>query len=158
MCLVYGTWEWSKGDRCNAYYALAAWMAFSKFVKLITHFIRFPIDVFLWPVSVLFGWYHGIIKWHAMCTLNEVSGSHLHRSSPPLTGNRRPGDPALELTHPIRREWLSRTKSITDTSTIATKKHSSRKCLLLTTLRTHRLSQPELPPAWHSGSASIGII
>lgn len=47
-------------------------MIFSKFIKLVTHFVRFPVDIFLWPISVLFGWYHGIIKMHAMCTLSEV--------------------------------------------------------------------------------------
>lgn len=71
--LVYGTWTWSTGDKWNAYYALAAWMTFSKFIKLITHFIRYPVDILLWPISVLFGWYHGVIKLHAMSTLNEVS-------------------------------------------------------------------------------------
>ncbi|KAK5945227.1 hypothetical protein PMZ80_002431 [Knufia obscura] len=71
--LVYGTWEWSSGDKWNAYYLLAAWMTASKFVKLVPHFIRFPVDIFLWPASVLFGWCHGIIKWHAMLTLNETT-------------------------------------------------------------------------------------
>jgi len=48
-------------------------MTFSKFIKLVTHFVRFPVDIFLWPISVVFGWYHGIIKLHAMITLNETT-------------------------------------------------------------------------------------
>lgn len=71
--LVNAASEWSQSDRMNAFYALGAWMIFSKFIKLVTHFVRFPVDIFLWPISVLFGWYHGIIKMHAMCTLSEVS-------------------------------------------------------------------------------------
>jgi hypothetical protein len=47
-------------------------MIFSKFIKLITHFVRYPVDIMLWPVSVLFGWLHGIIKIYALLTLNEV--------------------------------------------------------------------------------------
>jgi hypothetical protein len=53
-------------------WCLLGWMVFSKFVKLITHFVRFPIDLFLWPVSILFGWFHGGIKLYALLTLGEV--------------------------------------------------------------------------------------
>ena len=47
-------------------------MLFSKFIKLVTHFVRYPVDILLWPVSILFGWFHGIIKVYAMVSLNEV--------------------------------------------------------------------------------------
>ena len=57
----------------RAYWALFAWMTFSKFIKLITHFARYPVDVLLWPVSILFGWFHGAIKMYALATLSEVS-------------------------------------------------------------------------------------
>ncbi len=50
-------------------------MVFSKFIKLITHFIRYPVDILLWPVSVLFGWFHGAIKVYASVTLSEASNS-----------------------------------------------------------------------------------
>lgn len=53
-------------------------MIFSKFIKLITHFVRYPVDILLWPVSILFGWFHGAIKVWALLTLNEV------RKLPPL--------------------------------------------------------------------------
>lgn len=75
LLLVWGTNEWGSEDRWTAYYALAAWMIVSKFIKLISHFIRYPVDILLWPVSVIFGWCHGIIKLHAMGTLNEVSNA-----------------------------------------------------------------------------------
>lgn len=52
--------------------ALAAWMVFSKFIKLITHFVRYPVDLLLWPISVVFGWFHGGIKYYALATLSEV--------------------------------------------------------------------------------------
>ena len=53
-------------------YALAAWMLFSKIVKLATHFVRFPVDILLWPISPIFGWFHGAIKYFALITLSEV--------------------------------------------------------------------------------------
>ena len=155
--LVYGTWEWSSGDKWNAYYVLAAWMTASKFVKLIPHFIRFPVDIFLWPASVLFGWCHGIIKWHAMFTLNEVSCCYLQGGTSPLTDDRQHGDLEQELMHPIRRGWSSRTKNIRDNSTTTTRKLSSRKWLSLTTLRILRLWRPELLLAWRC-AAKLGII
>lgn len=72
MLLIWGTADWARNDTIKAYCALGAWMLFSKFIKLITHFVRFPVDLLLWPVSVVFGWVHGIIKIHALLTLNEV--------------------------------------------------------------------------------------
>lgn len=53
-------------------------MIFSKFIKLITHFVRYPVDIFLWPVSILFGWFHGAIKMWALVTLNEVCSPRSH--------------------------------------------------------------------------------
>ena len=47
-------------------------MIFSKFIKLITHFVRYPVDILLWPVSILFGWFHGLIKVYAAITLSVV--------------------------------------------------------------------------------------
>lgn len=53
--------------------ALACWMIFSKFIKLIGHFIRYPVDVCLLPVSILFGYFHGLIKFYAMMTLHVTT-------------------------------------------------------------------------------------
>lgn len=71
--LLQGIGDWPAEQAKVAIYAFAAWMTFSKFIKLITHFARYPVDLLLWPVSILFGWFHGAIKIYAMCTLNEVS-------------------------------------------------------------------------------------
>lgn len=57
-------------------------MFVSKFIKLTGHYIRYPVDVLLLPVSILFGYLHGIIKIYAVLTLNVVS-SKIH--SPPFT-------------------------------------------------------------------------
>jgi fucose permease len=49
------------------------WMFTSKWIKLLGHYIRYPVDVFLLPVSILFGYFHGAIKMYAVMTLNVVS-------------------------------------------------------------------------------------
>lgn len=53
--------------------ALGVWMFISKFIKLLGHYIRYPVDVLLLPVSILFGYFHGGIKMYAVLTLNVVS-------------------------------------------------------------------------------------
>ncbi|KAK4938203.1 hypothetical protein LTR66_015113 [Elasticomyces elasticus] len=65
--------DWAAQDANIAFYCFAGWMTFSKFIKLVTHFVRFPTDIFLWPVSVLFGWCHGFIKIHAFLTMTETT-------------------------------------------------------------------------------------
>lgn len=57
--------------------ALGLWMFISKFIKLLGHYIRYPVDVLLLPVSILFGYFHGIIKIYAVLTLNVVSFNFL---------------------------------------------------------------------------------
>ncbi|KIV81723.1 hypothetical protein PV11_03886 [Exophiala sideris] len=68
-----GVADWPADQARIAFYAFLAWMTFSKFIKLVTHFVRYPIDVFLWPVSILFGWVHGAIKMYAVVTLSETT-------------------------------------------------------------------------------------
>jgi hypothetical protein len=70
--LWHGTADWDTEAARSMYWFLFAWMTFSKFIKLVTHFVRYPVDIFLWPVSILFGWFHGVIKVYAFCSLNEV--------------------------------------------------------------------------------------
>ena len=79
--LWVGTSEWPVEHATIAIQALLIWVLFSKFIKLLTHFVRYPVDIFLWPVSILFGWFHGSIKVYAMLTLNEVRASS---HTPPL--------------------------------------------------------------------------
>lgn len=57
--------------------ALGVWMFISKFIKLLGHYIRFPVDCLLLPVSILFGYFHGGIKMYAVLTLNVVSNKPL---------------------------------------------------------------------------------
>ncbi|KAK5091608.1 hypothetical protein LTR05_001793 [Lithohypha guttulata] len=73
LFLYLGTYDWQRQEKHQAYFVLGAMMAFSKFIKLITHFIRFPVDILLLPISVAFGWYHGVIKLHAGFTLHETT-------------------------------------------------------------------------------------
>lgn len=48
-------------------------MLMSKFLKLLGHYIRHPVDFLLLPVSIIFGYLHGLIKAKAMISLNAVS-------------------------------------------------------------------------------------
>ncbi|PTU22216.1 hypothetical protein P175DRAFT_0501071 [Aspergillus ochraceoroseus IBT 24754] len=50
------------------------------------HYIRYPVDMLLLPVSILFGYFHGGIKMYAVLTLSVVcykSRSFLHLIPPP---------------------------------------------------------------------------
>ena len=55
----------------------ASWMVLSKFIKLLGHYIRYPIDFLFLPFSILFGYFHGFIKLYAMLTLNVVSDNSI---------------------------------------------------------------------------------
>ena len=77
LFLLWGIADWSVQQRQVAIWSLLGWMLFSKLIKLITHFVRYPVDVMLWPVSILFGWFHGVIKVYAAVTLSEVRKSRL---------------------------------------------------------------------------------
>lgn len=67
------TGPWGDVSHSRAMTALYLWMFTSKWIKLLGHYIRYPVDVLLLPVSVLFGYFHGIIKVYAVLTLNVVS-------------------------------------------------------------------------------------
>lgn len=51
---------------------LMGWMFVTKFIKLLGHYIRYPVDFLLLPISILFGYLHGLIKVYAMLSLNVV--------------------------------------------------------------------------------------
>ncbi|KAI9705848.1 MAG: hypothetical protein M1836_005254 [Candelina mexicana] len=53
--------------------SLVFWMFTTKFLKLLGHFIRYPSDILLLPVSILFGYAHGVIKVYALFTLNVTA-------------------------------------------------------------------------------------
>lgn len=68
-----GTAPWGDVLHSRAMNMLLLWVFTSKFIKLLGHYIRYPVDVFLLPISVLFGYFHGAIKMYAVMTLNVVS-------------------------------------------------------------------------------------
>jgi hypothetical protein len=68
---------WGEVSHDRAMTSLYLWMFTSKWIKLLGHYIRYPVDVFLLPVSILFGYFHGAIKMYAVMTLNVVSVSTL---------------------------------------------------------------------------------
>ena len=76
MALVLFLWmatlAWSEHNATMAIYGLLSWMFVSKFIKLLGHYARFPVDLLLLPVSIFFGWFHGFIKMYACWTLHEV--------------------------------------------------------------------------------------
>jgi hypothetical protein len=54
-------------------YCQLAFMSLTKVVKLIGLFRRNPVDVMYLPVSVLFGYFHSLIKLYALVTLKMTS-------------------------------------------------------------------------------------
>ncbi|KAL1958877.1 hypothetical protein VTO42DRAFT_3714 [Malbranchea cinnamomea] len=68
-----GTAAWGEDSQKMAMRALLLWMFVSKFIKLLGHYIRYPADFVLLPVSILFGYFHGLIKLYAACTLNVTT-------------------------------------------------------------------------------------
>ena len=76
--LCQATQNWDAQSRHYALGTLLLWMFISKFVKLLGHFVRYPADVVLLPVSILFGYFHGLIKVYAFFSLNVVWISKAH--------------------------------------------------------------------------------
>ncbi|KAJ9605723.1 hypothetical protein H2200_009572 [Cladophialophora chaetospira] len=73
LFLFWAVQDWPVDQARTSFWAFFAWMTFSKSIKLVTHFVRYPIDILLWPVSVLFGWFHGLIKMYALMTLSVTT-------------------------------------------------------------------------------------
>ena len=72
--LYYASTEvWSEESHKIGLMALLSWMLMSKFIKLMGHYIRYPVDFLLLPISIAFGYLHGLIKAKAMLSLNVVS-------------------------------------------------------------------------------------
>lgn len=44
----------------------------AKTIKLTGHFVRYPADIFLLPISIIFGQIHGVIKLVGLLTLSAV--------------------------------------------------------------------------------------
>ncbi|KAL7943087.1 glycosyltransferase family 2 protein [Trichoderma barbatum] len=70
----WATAEWNLQYRHYAFWAQFIFMfAFTKFVKLMGLLLRNPSDVVFIPVSIVFGYFHGLIKLYALFTLNMTS-------------------------------------------------------------------------------------
>ncbi|KAK5790521.1 hypothetical protein VI817_007808 [Penicillium citrinum] len=67
------TITWGDASHARAMMALGLWMFTSKWIKLLGHYIRYPVDVLLMPVSIIFGYFHGAIKMYAVMTLNVTT-------------------------------------------------------------------------------------
>ncbi|KAH8781611.1 hypothetical protein BGZ57DRAFT_759883, partial [Hyaloscypha finlandica] len=46
---------------------------FIKVIKLIPHFVHYPIDIYLIPIIILFGYFYSLIKLYTLLTLYIVS-------------------------------------------------------------------------------------
>ncbi|KAJ9632019.1 Type 2 glycosyltransferase [Taxawa tesnikishii (nom. ined.)] len=65
---------WPTETRKPLLIAVAIWIfLFAKTVKLMGHFIRYPGDIVLLPVSIMFGYVHGILKLIGLFTLSETA-------------------------------------------------------------------------------------
>jgi hypothetical protein len=65
--------SWNPGSRSWGWLIVVVWYIATKIVKRIGLFRRNPWDIMYLPVSILFGFGHGIIKVIALFTWNVVS-------------------------------------------------------------------------------------
>lgn len=61
---------------------------FTKVVKLVGLFRKNPGDIVYLPVSIAFGYFHGLIKLYALFTLKHVS----HNTTVPKTSHSTAAD------------------------------------------------------------------
>ncbi|KAI6783335.1 uncharacterized protein J7T54_004362 [Emericellopsis cladophorae] len=70
----WATAAWDMQNRLYAFWAQFIFMfAFTKVVKLVGLFRRNPSDIMYLPLSIVFGYFHGLIKLYALITLNMTS-------------------------------------------------------------------------------------
>ncbi|OAQ67012.1 glycosyltransferase family 2 [Pochonia chlamydosporia 170] len=70
----WATADWETSHRKYAFWAQFVFMfGFTKVVKLVGLFKRNPSDIVFLPVSIIFGYLHGLIKLYALFTLNMTS-------------------------------------------------------------------------------------
>ena len=87
--------SWSCDTQMLGLGILLCWMLMSKFLKLLGHYIRHPVDFLLLPVSISFGYLHGLVKAKAMITLDVVSQ---HADSLPIAHD---ASNVLGCLHPV---------------------------------------------------------
>ncbi|PSR88529.1 polysaccharide synthase [Coniella lustricola] len=76
--IIFALWKatvnWDPTYRAVALWAQIIFVfAFTKTVKLWALFKRNPSDIGFLPLSIIFGWFHGLIKLYALITLNMTS-------------------------------------------------------------------------------------
>jgi len=71
---------YSSVTRVAVYSTFACWVAFTKLVKLIPHFMRHPADLKFIPVSIAFSYLHGFINVYGLLTTYKTvwGGKNLH--------------------------------------------------------------------------------
>ncbi len=70
----WATADWDPSSRSYAFWTQVVFMfAFTKVIKLMGLFLRNPGDIKYLPISIIFGYLHGLIKLYALCTLKMVS-------------------------------------------------------------------------------------
>ncbi|PVH71022.1 glycosyltransferase family 2 protein [Cadophora sp. DSE1049] len=67
------TITWDPSHRLLIFCIFALWLLFTKVVKLLPHFALYPRDICLLPVTILFGYCHGLIKLYALFTLHVIT-------------------------------------------------------------------------------------
>jgi hyaluronan synthase len=51
--------------------AILLWWLVSRFIKLLPHFVRRPLDIFLLPIFILVSFFLSLVKAHSLLTLNR---------------------------------------------------------------------------------------
>jgi len=81
----FGLSPYTPSTRSNVYLGFALWVFFTKLVKLIPHFYRYPSDLKFVPLSIAFSYLHGIINLYALFTTHQTvwGGRHVGSDSGP---------------------------------------------------------------------------
>lgn len=62
----------SSATRYWSLVAFGTWLLFTKIVKLIPHFLRYPQDIIYLPAAILFAYLHGFLNLYAVCTMTTT--------------------------------------------------------------------------------------
>ncbi|KAK4152675.1 glycosyltransferase [Chaetomidium leptoderma] len=80
---------------CTSHLALAGlvcWILFTKIVKVFDYFRRHPQDIFLFPLYLVFGYFHSLIKLWALLTFWDCTWSGRRLDKIKVNHNNTPGD------------------------------------------------------------------
>nr|OQO21279.1 hypothetical protein B0A51_13131 [Rachicladosporium sp. CCFEE 5018] len=71
--LYFAVQDCSECTRTVLFCCFAAWLLFTKVIKLLPHFCRYPEDLRFLPLSILFGYLHGLLNLYALFTLTTTA-------------------------------------------------------------------------------------